>query len=319
MAIRSLSEAVDNLYTTTWYNMKKKAIDNIFDGSPFWFWLKSNGGLQSTEGGRHINEPIRYASSDKIKWITKGGTTSLSDQEFLTTAYYTWKYLTDSIVRFGTEEQQNRGKNQIMSLMQAKIDNSKDSLANELETRLCTSAGTNQMLGLVDIVAAGTLAGIAGGTYTWWQSTVEDNNTDSWATYFLVRFSNLFNDASKGVRLDAPDIIVSGQEFFERYEIEVADQLMRTVNKKMSDRMFEHVVFKGAPVIWSPAMVTDDAYILNTRYLKFRYDPQMFFDMTAWKEIPNQVQDRAAQIVTACELTTSRRRAHAASTSWDTD
>ena len=59
-AVGTLSEAIDNLYTTTWYNMKSKAADQIFDGSPFWFWLRANGGMEKTEGGRHINEPLRY-------------------------------------------------------------------------------------------------------------------------------------------------------------------------------------------------------------------------------------------------------------------
>jgi hypothetical protein len=32
--------------------------------------------------------------------------------------------------------------------------------------------------------------------------------------------------------------------------------------------------------------------------------------MTEWKPIPDQINDRAAQIITACTLTTNRRRVH---------
>jgi hypothetical protein len=53
--------------------------------------------------------------------------------------------------------------------------------------------------------------------------------------------------------------------------------------------------------------------------LKFKYDPQMNFDMTSWKEIPDQVNDRAAQIVLAGNLTTGRRRVHGVIHTIDTD
>ncbi len=49
-------------------------------------------------------------------------------------------------------------------------------------------------------------------------------------------------------------------------------------------------------------------YFLNTKDIKFRYDPQIFFDMTEWKPIPEQVNDRVAQIMLAGNLVARRRR-----------
>ena len=51
-------------------------------------------------------------------------------------------------------------------------------------------------------------------------------------------------------------------------------------------------------------------YFLNTRFLKFKFDPMLNFDMTAWKEIPDQINDRAAQVILAGQLMTGRRRVH---------
>ncbi len=82
MAVRSLTEAIDNLYTTTWQHMKDTVRDQIFDATPFWFWLKDKGKIKMVSGGRHINEPLRYAKNDNIVWLGKGGTVSLNDKEF---------------------------------------------------------------------------------------------------------------------------------------------------------------------------------------------------------------------------------------------
>jgi hypothetical protein len=51
-------------------------------------------------------------------------------------------------------------------------------------------------------------------------------------------------------------------------------------------------------------------YFLNTKYLKLVKDPGLFMDMTPWKDIPEQVNDRIAQIISALAFTTNRRRAH---------
>ena len=102
--IRTLSEDLDNLYTTTWQNMKGVAADNIFDATPFWFYLRQNDGLESVEGGRFLSEPLRFAKSDNVQFVVKGSSMPLADKEFLTNSHDDWRYLADSIVRFGIDD-----------------------------------------------------------------------------------------------------------------------------------------------------------------------------------------------------------------------
>src|SRR5687767_1225946 len=138
----SLTEALDNLYTTTWQNMRDTVRDNIFNALPYWFWLKEKGRMETVEGGRFLTEPLQYDKSDAVRWIGRGGTAPMSDFQFLTIAKYDWRYLVGSIVRFGVDDQQNRGRNEILSLMNSKMDNVKNSLATEMETRLFGAKGT---------------------------------------------------------------------------------------------------------------------------------------------------------------------------------
>ena len=316
MAVQTISQALDNLYTTTWQNMKSKAVDQIFEGSPFWFLMKERGMLESVSGGMYITEPLRYAKSTRVKFIGKGGTASLSDQEILTTATYDWKYLIDSIVRFGTDDQKNRGKNKIISFMDAKLGNSKDSLADKMEEVLFgdNSATALSYLGLQDLVqddptSDEAVAGINQSTYSWWRNKSSDMTGISFATTGQKRMRTILNDCSKNLEARRPNIIVAGQTPYERYEDSVLDQ-KRIVNQKLGDAGFENIQFKGVPMIWSPACANTRMYFLNMTYLKFVYDPAYFFDMTEWKPIPDQVNDRAAQIITAGELVTGRRSAH---------
>ena len=122
----------------------------------------------------------------------------------------------------------------------------------------------------------------------------------------------ILNNCQNNLRSDRPDIIVTGQTPYEYYEDDVVEQ-KRIVNKTLGDAGFENIEFKGIPMIWSTygaAGSVERMYFLNSMFLKFKYDPAMFFDMTEWKAIPNQVNDRAAQVVAAGNLMTSRRRTH---------
>lgn len=312
----TLSEALDNLYTTTWQNMKSVVVDQIFDSTPFWFWMKANGALESVSGGRFLTEPLRYAKSERVKFIGRGGTVSLSDQEFLTEAVEDWKYLVDSIVRFGVDDQKNRGKNRIINFMNAKLANSRDSLVDKIETTLPLDNTSDPLsfVGLQSLVAddptlSVSVHGIPQDSNTWWQNQTKDMTGLSFAVNGHAEMRTMLNNTSNNIRNDTPNIILSGQTPYEFYEDTVVEQ-KRIVNKKLGDAGFENIQFKGVPMIWSPSVAATRMYFLNTRFLKFKFDPSMNFDMTEWKAIPDQVNDRAAQIILAGNLMTSRRRVH---------
>jgi len=313
-AVRNLTEALDNLYTTTWQNMKQTAVDQIYDATPFWFWLKEHDGLESTAGGRFLTEPLRFAKSDRVKFIGRGGTVSLSDNDFLTVANDDWKYLTDSLVRFGVDDQKNRGKNMIMSFMKAKLDNSNDSLIDKMEISLfAASPAALDFNSLPQIVkndpTTTTLHGIDPAVHTWWRNKTKDMTGLSFAINGIAEMRTMRNNCSNNMKSDAPNIIVSDQASYEKYEDTVQEQ-KRIVNKKLGDAAFENIEFKGIPMVWSPSAPADEIRFLNTKFLKFKFDPTMNFDMTEWKPIPDQVNDRAAQVIVAGNLMTSRRRVH---------
>lgn len=300
--------------------MKSTVVDNIFDATPFWFWLKDKGKMRTVEGGRFLTEPLQYDKSDNVKWTGKGGRMPMNDQQFLTVAKYDWRYLAGSIVRFGVDDQQNRGKNEILNFMNSKMENLRNALISEMETRLAGGSGViapgttagefpafDGLQTLVADVPTGEVGGINSGSEVWWKNKTEDMTGDSFATFGVSRMRTMLHNTMNNLKMDMPDIIVTGQTPYEFYEDNVL-QFYRITNNKLGDLGFDNIVFKGIPMVWTPSIV-QRMYFLNTNFLNFVYDPMMFFDLTEWKPIPDQINDRTAQIVTACQFTTSRRRA----------
>lgn len=138
----------------------------------------------------------------------------------------------------------------------------------------------------------------------------------SYATQGLNYMRTMYNNCGKNMRREYPDLILSDQTTYERYDDTVLEQ-KRVVNQKLADAEFENIVYRGTPMVWT-ASLSQRMYMLNTRYMWFCYDPLYNFEMTEWKSIPNQVNDRAAQIVLAGNLITNRRRVHGVMYNLDT-
>jgi hypothetical protein len=328
MAVGSYTQFLDNLYTTTWQNRQDGTADNIFNATPFWFWMKENGRMLAQRGGRFIEENLEYASNANTEWVQKGSVISLNDFEFLTVAQFQWRYLAASIVRFGVDDQQNAGKSKIMSLMQSKMDNTEQSLIEIFEGSITGGPGIINgteiaIDGLQCLVADDPTSnyggdGIAVGGIdsstssptgsTWWQNQHINMTGTSFAASGVTNMRHILNNCMQNRVGDRPDIILCDQVTYENYENATLAYL-RITNNKLGDAGFENQTFKAIPMVWSPT-ITQRMYFLNSRFLKLIYDPAQYFSMTEWKPIPDQINDRAAQIITACTLTTNRRRVH---------
>lgn len=297
MAVSQLTEQLDNLYTSTWQKMQSTVRDQIFDSMPFYFWLKDKGKLEPVEGGRFLTEPLQYAKNDNVQWIGKGGTVPLNDFEFLTIAQYDWKYLTGSIVRFGQDDQQNRGNAQIIPLVTSKLENTRNALSSELEESLAAGAATGSEIdGLQHLVAddpstSTTIGGINQANYDWWRNQSKDMTGSSFGTNGVANMRTMLNDCQNNLKMDRPDIIVTGQDPYEYYEDTLLDYY-RIQNNKLGDAGFMNQVFKGIPMIWSPS-IGERMYFLNTDFLKMKYDPMLNFEMT---ELATSVQYKSQLI-----------------------
>ena len=235
MSVPSITLALDDLYTTTWQNRLDGIGDNIFNATPFWFWLKDKGKMKPQRGGRTIEVNLEYAQNSTVAWIARGGTVDMNDFKFLTTGIYQWRYLAANILRFWVDEQQNSGKNVILNWVKQKLDNTDQSLIETLETQLAAGSGaaTNAFDGLQFLVpdtpssSANNAGGIDPSVYTWWQNQMIDLNGLSFSVYGVSKMRTLLNNCMQNRRMDAPDIILTDQTTYEYYE-DTALNFLRT-------------------------------------------------------------------------------------------
>lgn len=312
MATPSWTQTVDNIFTSTWSYRKKEATAQAFLKTPLIFWLRERGRIENISGHRRIEIPVEYGSNDTVRWITKGDTVPITDSELVTMAYEDWKYVSVSIMRWMQDEQQNRGKAAMLNLVNLKLGAAERGLYEEFErVMFADGTGSNEPNGLQNLVSAtpttGTVHGLNRATtgFEYWRNQ-QKTATGAASLYLVSDMRTCFNNVLKYSKAELQDLVmVTTQTVFELYE-EEGYEIYQLNNNKLFDAGFDTLQFRGRPIIWCPSAPSGNMYFLNVAYLKLVCDEGYWMEMTNWKDIPNQPFDRAAQIVSACNLVTTR-------------
>ena len=312
MATPTRTETLDNLFTVTWRNVKKKVVDQVFKITPLFNTLLEGGRIRENyNGGRFIDVPVRIAKADQnVKWFGRGDTFGVSEKEFLTQISYEMRYLGDSLVRYWQDDKVNRGPAQLLDYVMEKIDAHKATLVDALETAAFVAdpsgIGINSLGELIaDDPTTGTVAGLNRATYAWLRNQTTDGSGYTVATDLIPGMRTMLNTLSSyksGVQRK-PDLIITTQTIYEALEeILESMQQVQTIDSPAASLGFGDISYKHVPITWAPACPTGKMYFLNTEHLRFTVDPTAYFDMGPWKELANS-RDRVTQILTGCQLT----------------
>ena len=310
MATPSWTQNIDSMFASTWAYRKEGAILQSYEKTPFWYWMSKKNKIKNVSGYRRIEINLKYGKNETATWITKGATVPMTENELLTVCYENWKYVTVTIMRYGVEDQQNRGAARIVDYVKSKTESAEMALDEEFE-RVCFGDGTgsNEPNGLQNLVSAtpttGTVHGINRATYDWFRNQ-QFSSSGVTSTYLLSDMRTTMNTMTRQRGIEYGSMFLyTTQDIFEAYEDELLE-VQKYTSSELVDKNFESLVFKGRPIMWAPSCPTGNMYYINPEYLYVVIDPGWYMDMTEWKAIPDQVSDKVAQIVCTMQLVTSR-------------
>lgn len=304
------------ILSTTLKKYRKTLTDNIHKSNAVFAYMKENGVVKEEDGGERIVEPLMYGKNTTAGAYAGYEVLDTTPQEGIDSAEFNWKQYSVSISISGKEERQNAGNSRIINLLEAKTTQAEMSLKEKLSEDLFsdgTANGAKGLTGLEAMVAAsGTYGGINSATYTWWAAGVESTSE----ALGLAKMRTAYNTASVGGK-DTPDLIVTTQTLFEKYE--GLGTLTSTTNvagsfsvpsagtKKMMDLGFQTMGFKGVPVVWDEQCPSGTMYFLNTKHMKLVVHKDANFEVGDFVKPENQ-DARVAQILLMGNVTCNRRK-----------
>jgi len=289
----------DNLLTTTLANYRSQLTDNVFTARPLTYFLMDKGRIRMLNGGTKIVEPIIYGENNTVGSYSGYDSLSLTPQTGISAAEFEWKQYAASISISGIEEAKNNGEQEIINLLEAKIMQAEESMRegfNEMFFSDGTGNSSKDWNGLGNLVeASGTVGGIDRSSYSWWRSYEENTAT----ALTLAQMSTAYNSVSVGN--DHPDMVLTTQTLFEKYEALLQPQL-RYTDTKTADAGFQNLLFKAGPVVYDVHCPAGVMFFLNSKYLTLVGHSGKWFAQTAFVS-PEDVDARYALIMCYGNLT----------------
>jgi len=291
----------DALLSTTLANYRPQLTDNVFTARPLTYFLMDKGRIRMLNGGTKIVEPLIYGQNSTVASYSGYDTISLTAQEGISAAEYEWKQYAASIAISGIEEGKNNGEQEIINLLEAKIMQAEESMRegfNQMFFADGTGNSGKDWNGLGNIVeASGTVGGINRATAgnEFWRS-YEENTAEALS---LAKMATAYNSVSVGN--DHPDMVLTTQTLFEKYEALLQPQL-RYTDTKTADAGFQNLLFKAAPVVYDVHCTAGVVYFLNSKYLSLVGHSGKWFAQTEFVR-PENLDARYALIMCYGNLT----------------
>jgi len=274
----------NEILSTTLHNYHDTLTDNVFNTRPLLNHYMSNGRVKTIGGGVSIVEPVMpdFGQADSYSgWdtIEVDATTTAA------AAQYAWKQLYATIAISGLEEAQNSGREQIINLLEAKIDQAEQTLKHRLNGMLFgtyragAAADAKDFLGLPvlidDTVAAGGIdPGTPGDEY--WAAKVQSAAGALDGAGLEKALTDLYL-ACSDAGPDEVDAIFTNAVGFALYETSLTPQVRYTDTDK-ANLGFKNLMFMNAPIMWDHQCPGGDAendvssteanfYGINSKYI----------------------------------------------------
>ena len=283
----------DTILSTTMHNYRKSLTDNIFNSRPLLEYLMSKGRVRTVDGGISIVEPLllgpgeanSYGPWQQIQVNAVAG---------ISAAQFPWRQLYATIIISGLEEAQNNGKEQAISLIEAKVMQAEETLKDLLSTMIYGTRGGAALATdftpyttLIDATAAagGITPAAAPAPENNWRSPTWDAaaNTGVDAEGVAITMPgtapagaysgteieqvlrHMFMLASSGGS-DHPDAIFCGAGWYSAYEASLTPQVRYTDTSK-ANLGFQNLLFKNVPLYYDPDCPSGTALGLNSKYI----------------------------------------------------
>lgn len=320
MADTTASVQLDELIATTFDAVRPVLADQITTDIPLIAYLNMKGRV-TDDGGLTLRRPVLFAFNDTVGTYSGYDLIDTTPQDGFGYAEYDWKQYAGSVTISGRDELLNAGTSRIINLLQAKVEQLRVSVEDDMNQMFWATATTEgnsgkDFLSIPMIVGDGTTAGATGKTtlggidndsdgQSWWRSTVR---TDlDLTTLDGVRTLNTMRNSLK-IAKSKPDLHITDQGAYEAYEA-LALPNLRFEDVKLADLGFDAVSFRNGEVVFDDDAPDDEWYMLNSQHLEFVHHSQRWAQMGDFKSPVNQ-DAKTALVLFMGELLTDCRRAH---------
>lgn len=306
-----------DLLATTAANWQGGLNDTITTSTALLERLQRKGNVKSYSGGYEIHVPLEYAFNNSFQWYSGYEYLNTTPNEIMTIARYTPKQASIAVSISGREQRENRGPEQIINLLEAKMSNAKRSAKHYFNQGVYgdgTAAGGKSIQGLAALVSktpdAGTIGSIDSSTAdnVWWRNVAIDAADDAKGAIDETNIQDYMAQMSYALTrgTDSPDLIVFDNKLYDYYRKSLV-AIQRITDNDGSGPAgggFASLVYNApggrADVVLDGGrggqMPEKTGYFLNTDYIYLMQDPGRNWTPVGGERL-NTNQDAVVQLL----------------------
>lgn len=276
------SPNLGEIVTTTLRNRSGVLQDNVTKNNALLSRLKSRGRIKPVDGGRTIVEEMDYNENATFMWYSGYDELNISPSDVMTAAEYNYAQAAVAVSMSGLEDLQNSGKEQVIDLLEGRIENAMRTMANNISLGAYsdgTGYGGRQIGGLQLLVAdnpvTGTVGGINRANWVFFRNQKFGATADGGAAATKDNITGYMNrlwlSCVRGA--DKPDMIIADNNFFNLYW-QSLQGIQRITQDSQGQAGFSSLKYMSADVVFDGGIgggcPGDHMYFLNTDYIKYR-------------------------------------------------
>lgn len=328
----SLSTAeLTDIVATTLENRSGEMADNFTNNNILLRELKKSGRVKPFSGGREIVEELAYfdANTSNAGFYSGWDTLPTNVNSPITASRWDIKQAAVPIAISGLEELQNAGTEQVIDLLDARMEIAEGELMNLCNYALFgdgTGGGGKYFDGLQKIVAddpttSTSVGSINQATWSFWQNTIVDASVES-ISPSSTTIQQLMNLAAvRTVRgSDGPNLAIADSVYFT-YFMESLQAIQRITSDADAAAGFTALQYNGTgrriTVYMGDGMTFDTngtgmpashMYFLNTKYMKWRPHSRRNFSPMGGDRVPVNQDGLVKYMGVAGNLTCNGRK-----------
>lgn len=193
------SAAADEAFVATALTRMGKLINIISRSNAVLGQFVRKGMKTSISGGHTITVPLLVNETNDPTWFSGFDQVNKDFTPGLTSAEYTWSWVSQAITMALTDELENAGKSRVMSLMETRFRQARHTLLNNMADKFVNGTGGKEPNGLLTAIEAAAPAsqtevvgGIDKSQYSWWRNQYKEHSSAKFGTNVAGASSNMF-------------------------------------------------------------------------------------------------------------------------------
>jgi hypothetical protein len=271
------NDNISDIMATTIESRTKALADNVTDNNALLKAMQVGGRIKTVSGGSKILQELSFAENTNAGWYSGYDILPVGISDVISAAEYDFKQCAVPVVISGLEMLQNSGKEQMIDLMEGRLEVAEATMKNLISSGLYsdgTGANGKEITGLDAAVPLDPTVGVYGGidraTWTFWQNGVSDQTGVTKDT--IQGFMNgLWAQLIRGN--DRPNLILMDNTVWEIYVASLQAQ-QRFTDASIGNLGFPTLKFMGTDVVLDGGIdgkcPAGTAFFLNTNYLHYR-------------------------------------------------